>query len=238
MTTEIRDKYKADDILASIPRDRGELFIGYSPVAESEKWLEQFHQTLQEREGRPLSRTVFEVAGNTGGSVVVEVAECASAKDAVEELMETLEENQAADLEPGPESLKQGAFRNPSKAPAGLFFTRANLRISILSQSKEYDGVNEWLDLIHKDLDLAPGEAREGLEISSAGKQERILKLRYSFPWRVGIRGWYKFVSEGGTIERGDQPGELVIDVANSGVSIKGWVLERDRESYIGEFRS
>jgi hypothetical protein len=238
MTEDIRTQYKANEILASIPSDSGELFIGYRPTAEPDKWREKFHQTLERRPGRHLSRSVFEIAGSTEGSVVVEVAECASARDAVEDLMETLAENQAAVLEPGPKSLQPAAFRHPEQAPAVLFFARANLRISIMSQSKSSDSVDEWLGLIQQDLDLAPSDARDSLEIRSVDTQDDAVRLNYMLPWKVGSKGWVKFVSKGAPIERGEKPGELVLGPYKAEVAVQGWVLERGRESYMGEFKS
>ena len=238
MTEDIRTQYKAKEILASIPSDRGELFIGYRPAAKPGRWREQFHQTLERQPGRRLSRSVFEIAGSTKGSVVVEMVECASARDAVEDLMETLAENQAAALDPGPESLQPAAFRHPEQAPAGLFFARANLRISIMSQSKASDDVDEWLGLIQQDLDLAPRDARDSLEIRSGDTQDDAARLNYKLPWKVGPEGWFKFISKGASIERGEKPGELVLGPSKAGVTVQGWVLERGRESYKGEFKS
>ena len=238
MKEDVHTQYQAEEILASIPSDRGELFIGYRPAAEPDKWREQFHQTLERQPGRYLSRSVFEIAEGAEGGVVVEVAECASARDAVEDLMETLAENQAAALEPGPESLRPAAFRHPKQAPAALFFVRANLRISIMSQSKASDGVDEWLGLIQQDLDLAPGDARDSLEIRSGDTQDDAARLNYKLPWKVGPEGWFKFVSKGAPIERGEKPGELVLGPSKVGVTVQGWVLERGRESYMGEFKS
>ncbi|MHC4165584.1 MAG: hypothetical protein ACYSWQ_01350 [Planctomycetota bacterium] len=238
MTEDIRTQYKAEEILASIPSDRGELFIGYRPAAEPHKWREQFHQRLERQPGRHLSRSVFEIPGSAEGSVVVEVAECASARDAVEDLMETLAENQAAALDPGPESLRPAAFQHPEQAPAGLFFARANLRISIMSQSKASDRVDEWLGVIQRDLDLAPGDARDSLEIRSGDTREDAARLNYKLPWKVGPEGWLKFISKGAPIERGEKTGELALGPSKAGVTVQGWVLERGRESYMGEFKS
>ena len=52
MTEDIRTQYKVKEILAAIPTDRGELFIGYSPVAaRKDMWREQLHQTLERQFG-------------------------------------------------------------------------------------------------------------------------------------------------------------------------------------------
>ena len=169
---------------------------------------------------------------------MVEVAECASAQDAVDDLMETLAENQAALLDPGPESLRPSAFQHPKQAPAGLFFARANLRISIIAQSKASEGVDEWLGLIQQDLDLTPSDARDGLEIRSAKTQDDTARLSYRLPWNVGPQGWFKFVSQGAPIERSEKPGELLLGPSQAGITVQGWVLERGRESYMGEFKS
>ena len=237
MTEDIRTQYKADNILASIPADSGELFIGYRPAAEPDKWREHFHQALERQPNRRISRSVFEIAGSAKGSVVVEVAECASAQDAVEDLMETLAENQAAVLDPGPEILQPAAFRHPEKAPDGIFFARANLRISIMSQSTAPDNVDEWLDRILQDLDLAPDDARSSLDIRSGDSQDDAARLQYRLPWKVGPQGWFKFVSRGAPIERGKTTGELIIGPSSKDVTVRGWVLERGRESYMGEFK-
>ncbi len=238
MAEDIRTRYRVNEILASIPSDHGELFIGYRPIARPGKWREQFHQMLERKPDRHLSRSVFEIVGSTTGSVVVEVTECTSAQDAVEDLIETLAENQAATLDAGPKSLQPAAFRNPQQAPSGLFFVRANLRISIMSQSKDANGVDEWLSLIQQDLDLAPADARHSLEIRPGHTQDKAAGLNYTLPWKVGPEGWFKFISKGASIERGENPGELVLRPAKTGVTILGWVLERGRETYMGRFES
>jgi len=238
MTEDIRTQYKMEEILAAIPSDRGELFIGYRPATLPGKWQEQFQQTIEKRQGRHLYRNVFEVADGATGGVVVEVVECASARDAVDELMETLEENQAAELRPGPEPLGPAAFSNPEQAPAAIFFVRGNLRISIMSQSKDDDGVDEWLGMIQQDLNLEPVETRGRFEIKPARAEGTRERVNYEFPWKVGPEGWFKFVSSGASIERGEQPGELILGPAKAEVTVKGWVIERGRESYMGEFKS
>jgi len=238
MIEDIRTQYKMDEILASIPSDRGELFIGYRPVTVPGKWQEQFHQSIDKKPARYHNRIVFEAVDGTNGNVVVEVVECASARDAVDELMETLDENQAAELRPGPESLQPAAFSNPEQAPAALFFVRGNLRISIMSQSKEHDGVDEWLDLIQQDLNLEPDDTRGRFEIKPGEAEEKVKRVNYVFPWKVGPGGWFKFISIGASIERGEQPGDLILGPTNTEVTVKGWVIERGRESYMGELKS
>ena len=238
MIKDIRTQYKAEEILASIPFDRGELFIGYRPVVASGTWNEQFHQVFDRQPGRRLSRSVFEITGNTKGGIVVEVAECASVRDAVEDLMDVLDENELAALDPGPEFLQPAAFRHPQQAPDAVFFARANLRISIIAQSRNDKGVDEWLERIQRDLNLEPEEARDSLEILSSASRENTVLLNYRLPWKVGSEGWFKFVSEGTSIERGTKPDELVIGKTGSGITVRGWVLEPGRESYKGKFEN
>jgi hypothetical protein len=238
MIEDIRTKYKMEEIMASIPSDRGELFIGYRPATVPGKWQEHFHQAIEKQPGRHLYRTVFEVADGTTGGVVVEVVECASGQEAIDDLMDTLDDNQAAELRPGPKSLQPAAFSNPVQAPNALFFVRGNLRISIMAQSKDYDGVDEWLDLIQQDLNLEPEDTRGRFEIKPGKAEENVKRVIYDFPWKVGPEGWFKFVSKGASIERGDKPGELILGPSKAEVTVKGWVIERGRQSYMGEFKS
>jgi len=160
MTEDIRAKYKAKEILASIPSDRGRTIHRLQACRQTRASGESsFTSRPGEAAGSaPLPFGVFEIAGKHQSSVVVEVAECASARDAVEDLIETLaRKTRQPHSVPGPNPCQAAAFRHRNRRRLGSSICPGNLRISIMSQSRASDDVDEWLGLIQHDLDLAPG---------------------------------------------------------------------------------
>ena len=239
MAEDVRSTYDAKSLLAGLPSDRGELFIGYTASIESDEWRERFRQSLSERPGRIIWRSIWGRADQPDLGVVIDVVECASAADAIDELMERLAENQLAKLERGPDELGPAAFAHPNEAPPALFFARANLVISIVSQGRDDGLVDTWLKSILGDLDLEPRDARPGIEIEPGDKVDTGGRfLRYRLPWKLGPTGWFKFVSEGATLERGKDPGELLLGPSKQPITLRGWALEQGREPHEGRFEN
>ena len=236
MAQDIRSIYNAKDLIAGLPSDRGELFIAYTAAIGPDRWRERFRQSLSERPGRIISRSIWERTDQPDLSVVLDVIECASAVDAIDELMERLAENQLAELDQGPDVLGPAAFVHPKEAPPALFFARANLVISIVSQGRVKSLVDTWMRLILDDLDHEPKSAQPGIQFESGDKTDTgAMVLSYRTPWKLGPGGWFKFISEGATLERGDGPAELLLGQA---LKLRAWAQEQGREPLEGRFEN
>jgi hypothetical protein len=234
-----RSTYEAKALLATIPNDRAELFIGYSVPAVGSGWREGHRAQMRQRADRPISRSIWTRGTEETSSVVIDIAECASSAEAIDELMERLDENELARLDPGPPGLGHAAFAHPRGVPAALFFARANLTISIVSKGTDSRSIDDWVAAISAELEV---EARDGptrLEISRGDSApDGRITLRYRLPWQPGPTTWFKFVSVGTTIARGRGAGELLLGAASGKVSLRAWAVEPGRETQRGSFEA
>jgi hypothetical protein len=233
-----RSTYDAKALLATIPADRAELFIGYSASAGSIGWRERHRTQMQERADRPVSRSIWTRGTEESSSVVIDIAECASSAEAIDELMERLDENELARLEPGPRGLGPAAFAHPRGIPAALFFARANLTISIVSQGTDTRAIDAWVAAISAELEVDARDGPTRLDISRGDTADGRVTMRYRLPWQPGPTTWFKFVSVGTTIARGRGAGELLLGASSGKVSLRAWAIEPGRETQRGSFEA
>lgn len=238
MAEDIRSKYDARRLLEEIPTDRGELFLGYRATIDSAKWRERFRQDLLERSGRPVLRSIWEHIEDPDRSVVVDVTECASAADAVDELMQQLADNQLAELE-----LKENAygpaFTHPEGLPAALYFRHANLVVTIVGQGENGGNVDIWGDATVQVLDGRSELRHEdawpiikiepGVALHSSGE---LISLPKRF--LIGKDAWLKIEVEGAVPSRGKEPGQVLIGPASGRVAVRVWAFKPGRETLRG----
>lgn len=246
---DVRSIYDAKGLLEAMPSGRGELFIGYTGPADVQGWLARRHETLPGRPGRPVARSVWARSSESAASLIVDVAECTSAADAIDELMERLDENELAELVRGPDALGRAAFMHPPGVPGGVFFARANLVVSIVSQGEVKEAVDDWIAQVQRNLDLEPEQATDGITLTRGeSSDESGVELHYRLRYDIGPSGWLKFVALGATLERaeaeagtrertGTERG-IVVRVSAPSFTVRAWAIEPGREPQQGRFEA
>jgi len=234
LKAEVLEAFRKD-----IPHDRGELFVGYSPLRDdAEGWKRTVAEAATEGEaGWPLARTVWDNPENAGERVLVDVIECNSASEALDALAETLEWNQLAEMEQGPIGPGLVAFMHPDGVPPAIFFARGNLCIRVVSYANVAAPVIAWAEGVNRRLDEKPTVERRVIKLTAgkpAGKGEPSVTIDYELPWRYGEEGYLKFVAKGGALAR--QDGRLVVTgPAGQEVTVDAYLLESGREPQTGQ---
>lgn len=224
------ERYGLQGMLAAVPGDRGELVVGFTPWAEdTEGWARSVKSARPQVEGeRPMSRTVWDHPEEASARVAIDVYECDSAEEAVRALVEVLAANQLATVPRGPEDLGLVSFVQPEDLPPAVMMVQANLCLVVSSFGRSRVEAVSWARRLDARIRERPQEFEE-TEIF--GEPDRIgdeVAVAYRPRWRVGEEGYFKFFSEGGTLQLRD--GQLV--ARGEEVTVDAYVVEPGRPSY------
>ncbi len=235
---EIRRKYRIDEMLRRIPADRAEFFSGFVPWAEDlEGWRPSTFEPEPETGGRSQLRTVWDQAGDRESRIVIDVAACSTAADAVEALATQLGYNQLELLPQGPDDLGLASFVHSDPAPPAVFFVRANLSILVASFGRKNVPVLEIARRLNTRLAERPANAQRELSLAvdpSRGKPGQDLELRFQAPFQTGDQAYWKFLVTGGTAAR--MQGRLTLRPAGTGrLRVEAFLVESGRPPYSGE---
>ena len=234
---EIRKKYGIDDLLSRIPADRGEFYSGFVPWPEDlDGWKVSTFETEPEANGRSQLRTIWDNTSDRDSRILIDVAVCSSAADAVEALATQLSYNQLDRLLNGPDDLGLVSFVHPDPAPPAIFFVRGNLSILVSSFGRKAVPIQEIAR--RQSVRLAERPRTElGLSLaadSSRGKPGQDIGLSFSAPFQPGANAYWKFFVTGGTAAR--QRGRLLLRAAAPGrLRVEAFLVESGRAPYFGE---
>lgn len=237
MLEEVQRTYDTDALRRRVPSDRAEFFVGFTPWAEdTQQWKRSVRESHVEGPDRRLNRTVWDQPESRDARVLIDVAECASATDAIESLMGRLAGNQLARLPEGPADLGLASFVHPEGVPPAVFFTRGNLCVSVISFARSQVPVLPWAERLHRRLGLRPADTQPILPLElerSRAKVGEPVALNYKLPWTLGEGGYLKFFVEAGTLAREEK--RLILRGARRGeVRLEALVLEPGRQAYGG----
>jgi hypothetical protein len=236
--TDVRGSgYDLDALRRRVPDDSAELFLGFIPWSEDcERWTRSVAESLATSSTRSLFRTVWDNPTASGSRVLIDVAECASAVDAMDALVERLATNQLAQLPEGPRDLGATAFTHPDGVPPAAFFVRGNLCISVISFGSRDVAVVPWAARLDRRLGERPKTDRAVVTLQadrSKLKLGEVVAIRYSLPWRLGPEGYFKFFATRGTLTRRENA--LVLRVTRSGEArVEAFAVEPGREPHTG----
>lgn len=236
--TDVRGSgYDLDALRRRVPDDRAELFLGFTPWSEDcERWTRSVAESLVTSATRSMSRTVWDNPTASGSRVLIDVAECASAADAMDALAARLATNQLARLPEGPRDLGAAAFTHPDGVPPAAFFVRGNLSINVISFGSRHVPVLPWAVRLDRRLGERPKTERAVLALEvDRGKLKvgEAVAIRYSLPWSLGPEGYFKFFATRGTLTR--REGALVLTGTRSGEArVEAFAVEPGREPHTG----
>jgi hypothetical protein len=166
MRDETRQRYNWTRVLKRIPTDRGELFLGFTPVeAADQRWQRTRLETLPEGPTRTVRRTIWESPGRRDAQLLVDVTECASATDALESLGDRLEYDQLARLLEGPPDLGYASFQHPSGIPSAVFFARGNVCVAVASFGRAAVEALPMAEHIDAQLTERPVASRQAIQL-------------------------------------------------------------------------
>lgn len=227
------ERYRLSELLATIPTDRSELVIGFTPWEEdAQGWANPVRRRRPETAGESrLSRTVWDSPDDPGARVAIDVYECDSAEDAVRTLVEVLAANHLAMVPEGPEAVGLVSFKQPDDLPPAVMMVRANVCLVISSFGTVRLDVVPWAQRLDARVQERP-EVTEKTEIlgeeTRPGKGDTVV-VPLAPPWSVGEHGYVKVFSEGGTLELSD--GSVAVR-GEGDVTVEAYVVEPGRPAY------
>jgi hypothetical protein len=225
MAEKMTTRYDLKEFLSHIPKDEGELFIGFLPFQQEMKdWQPAMQEHLLEEGSRPLRRSVWNQTEEKDRRVLIDVAECSSAEQAMESLVIRLEGNELAQLDKGPDDLGTLSFMHPEGLPPAVFFTRGNLCVSVVSIAKKPVDVIKLAHILNQRMHDQPKIARDIILLTPEQDHVKVgqaVSVSYRLPWKLAEQGYLKFVVLGGSISRekdsliiiGSKPGTLQLEV-------------------------
>lgn len=233
MTEEITTRYDVKEFLFHIPKDEGELFIGFSPSQQDmEDWQHTMQENLLEEASRPLRRSVWNQLEASDRRVLIDVTECSSAEEAMESLVIRLEGNELAQLDKGPDDLGTVSFMHPEGSPPAVFFTRGNLCVSVISIAQQPVDVLKLAQVLNHRLQGQPKIARDIIQLKPGQDHAKVgqaVSVSYQLPWKLAELGYLKFTVHGGSIAR--EKDSLIITGSKPGIlQLKAIVIEPGRE--------
>jgi len=233
MTEQFKTRYDIKEFLPHIPKDEGELFIGFSPSPQDmQDWQNSMQENLLEEASRPLRRSVWNQLETGEQRVLIDVTECSSAEEALESLVIRLEGNELAQLDRGPADLGVVAFKHPEGLPPAVFFTRGNLCVSIISIAQQAVDVLALANRLNQRLHNQPKVARHTIELKPERDHAKVgeaVSVSYQLPWKLAELGYIKFSVHGGRISR--EKDSLTITGSKAGtLQLEAFVIEPGRE--------
>lgn len=225
MAEEFIMRYDVKQFLDLIPKDEDELFIGFSAYQrDMEGWRQSMREDLLEEASRPLRRSVWAQLESSEGRVLIDVAECSSAKQAMESLVIRLEGNELAELDKGPDELGTVSFVHPQGLPPAVYFAHGNLCVSIVGIAQPPVDVLAVAQSLDSRLQDQP-KTMNDTTIRMTAEQDRAkvgetVRVSFHLPWRLAEEGYLKFRVHGGSIGRandsiivtGSKPGTLRLE--------------------------
>jgi len=155
--TELGTRYDLAQLRARLPRGIAAPVHAFdAAVVRADGWRTSVVEALRTATDRPWQRVVFDAVETPAMRVLVDVVECSSPDEALDELLERLAGNQLAKLEEGPQGLGFAAFQHPPFAPPAVFFARDNLCISVVSFGSRPVQVLTWAERLVQALAKTP----------------------------------------------------------------------------------
>ncbi|MCL4799057.1 MAG: hypothetical protein KJ025_05675 [Burkholderiales bacterium] len=143
---ELGTRYDLAALRARVPREAPQLRAFDAAALQVDGWRVSVSETLRTASGRPWRRVVFDALDAPAMRVLIDVVECASPAEALDELLERLAGNQLARLDDGPPQLGFAAFQHPAAAPPAIFFALNNLCIAVASFGSRRAEVLPWAE--------------------------------------------------------------------------------------------
>ncbi|MCP4674794.1 MAG: hypothetical protein GY854_04620 [Deltaproteobacteria bacterium] len=236
---ECEKRFNLSELQSEVPSDRGELFLSYWPTERVVgDWKQTWFQRLQTRGDRPATRGVYCDPENIRRRLLVEITECASAWDAIDELAVQLTGNNAPSFESGPKTLGKTCLVQPAENPTAIYFTRGNLSIRVSNFGPVRADPQEFAKRIADELDATSEQVSEGLRLNRVRTEnsdpDTPFAVEYKSRWKPGKESYMRCRVKGGTVERGEDGRVLVKRATKAGVKVKGFIVEEGRETICG----
>jgi hypothetical protein len=146
---ELGTRYDLAQLRARVPREAVPAVRPFEAAAlQMDGWRVSVTETLRAANERRWQRVVLDAVESPAMRVLIDVIECASPSEALDELLERLAGNQLTRLDDGPPHLGFAAFQHPAAAPPAIFFAWNNLCIAVVSFGSRAAEVLPWAERV------------------------------------------------------------------------------------------
>lgn len=199
------------------PHQPGLLFVGFKAWSGPQAGPED---PLREHLIEHVTRAVWDLED---GRLALAAMECDSTGEALERLADQLEDNQLAEVPPGPGDLGEVSFVHPTGVSPAVFFVRGNLMLSVFSFARAPAEVFPFARELDAALSSRPKQVREdGLEVTEEGQM-----IHARAVW-AGPDAYLQFFAPGATLlKRGSS-----VEVRGEPAEVEIYAIERGREIY------
>ena len=234
MRDELKKRYDYGAWGGRRPDAAQRLLKGYDPwQRDCRDWRREARQQLREAAAWELRRTLWNPLDDPDRRVLIEVRETASAVTARECLLEVLGQNELVRLPEGPTEIGDICFVHPDGQTPAIFWTTANLCISLVSIGVEPTPVLEWASRLHKRTASKPTAVAYDLELRAPVESMAIEKeapIEVEWPATVTDDGYYAVFSENADLRLTGE--EIRARAIHEGpVVVEAFAVEPDRSS-------
>lgn len=134
MPLETRRPIDVEALRRRLPtRDASRPPEGARTGAEAEGWLALGGREIAAGAGRRATREEWRSPEHPDESLAIELVRCDSPEDALAALLERLDQDELAEIPPGPSELGHVSFAHPEGVPPAVYFVRGSVFVAVMS---------------------------------------------------------------------------------------------------------
>ncbi len=212
------------------------ILLGYSPSPDECMNWELAPRYLFDEDGLYLvRRTIWDNPDNPEQRALIDICETPSNQDTSSALDGVLMANNVT-MQDGPADIGDISKVNPDGERNAIYFTRANLCITVICYAREDFEIMNWARVLDDNILNFPDSDFEGLQLSAADDTVSIgqpVEISFSLQWNLGESGYYKFFATNGNLSLNNSM--LIFEPTNAGqATIAGFAIEPGKPTFTG----
>lgn len=213
------------------------LLVQYNPSAsQCNNWELGSRYTFDEEGFYTVRRTVWDNPENDEQRTLIDVCETPSNQDTSSALDGVLMTNNVT-IQDGSTDIGDISKVNPSGERNAIYFTRANLCITVVCYGREDFEIMDWARNIDEDILKIPDSNFDELHLIPSDDTVSVgssVEIEYSLQWNLGDSGYYKFFATNGNLSLNNN--KLIFEPTNSGqAKISGFAIESGKPTFSGQ---
>ncbi len=212
------------------------LLVKYNPSAsQCNNWELGSRYTFDEEGFYIVRRTIWDNPDNAEQRTLIDVCETPSNQDTTSALEGALMMCNVI-MDDGPADIGDISKVNPSGERNAIYFTRANLCITVICYAREDFEIMNWARNIDENILKIPNSNFDELYLTPSDDTLSVgstVEIEYSLQWNLGDSGYYKFFATNGNLSLKNN--KLIFEPTNSGqATIVGYAVENGKPTFSG----